>query len=186
MLRPGRSAHVGVSAADLSGATGVEQVWCAGPRCRERDSGCLGGCAWLTGACGTILLQVTFSQSAACPDACPALSPACWCNWIGGHSSSHLLSALARGDSGPVLQPHTPPPFYFGQRCPETPGQRWKRQYGWGQTGLRGRQVIEMALCPQGAGEDKAQPLPATKPQVSIPFLPMGSVCMVGRGAASY
>lgn len=34
--------------------------------------------------------------------------------------------------------------------------------------------------------EDKARSLPAVKPPVSIPFLPVGFACMVGKGTASY
>lgn len=160
---------LGVSAAGLSGATGVKQVLCAEPRCRERGLCLAERCLGHEADAGSLF-------TAAGLDAYPALPPAC--KGVEGHN---LVHSPGRQWCCPSY-PH----FYFVQRCPESSGRRRKQQFGWGQTRLWGRQVIVVTPCPQCRGEDKVQPLPAMQSQVSIPFLPMGSASMVGRGTASY
>lgn len=97
MLSPGRSGLTGISAAaGLSGATGMEQVWCAGPCWWLPGVVTAWGCALLRGAWGVMLMKVACSPSVTCLEAGPAVTT-CWCNGVGGHSSSHLLGAQSRG-----------------------------------------------------------------------------------------
>lgn len=60
---PGRSALLGVPAAGLNGAAGVEHIWCAGSCSKERDSDCFGDSALLRGAQGVVIVQVAYLQS---------------------------------------------------------------------------------------------------------------------------
>lgn len=131
VLSPGRSGLTGISAAaGLSGATGMEQVWCAGPCCRERAGDCLRLC--LAERClgcdadgGGLFTICHLSGGWSC----------CHCmvvQWGWGTQLQPLAGCTAQGSSGPVL--HSPC-FYFCQKCPESPGQRRKQQFDWGQIG---------------------------------------------------
>lgn len=116
MLAPGRSALLGVPAAGLKGAAGVEHIWYAGPCCRERDNHSFGDSALLRGAQGVVVVQV------ACLQSVTVQMPVLLCHVPAGLmilGDTILAKCLVHSPGGSVGQSFS---LLFGQRCPESSG----------------------------------------------------------------